>query len=353
MKTGEKPASFLMTGRLFAATLGLFALTLSASIAATYAWYTVRDFARIDRISMSLNDDSELLIGMKDESGVIQYGESLKDDDFRKVDENYDSNINLKDVSSMFSSQWLNENKDPDLKTPILRAPYGKSSSTTMTEAATGGYLQFATYFRSNVPCHLYLGPGTKATPIERWNKSIAGQNNWSEEELNHVLDCVRVSFYSKEGFYIAEPGQKASSHTKFGGPLQAKTLDGYYDYVDGKETMYGEFEGEPTYKPAPEQDVAEYEDDTAFHAKHKAGVEIVDPTSVTIAEEVTRPLNDFIFWKTATAGDAICLGTLTPDEDYRLVISVYLEGWDVDLTEALATGKFSLDLTFVGLMDI
>ena len=350
-RKGKRP--YVMPAKLFAATLGLFALTLGSSVAATYAWFQVRDFARIDQISMSMRDDSSLLIGLKDEDGHIEYKSSLSEADLALADPDYEANTYLKDVSSMFSSSWLDAPGDPDGKTPILRMPYAKEEGTTITSPATRGFLQFETYFRSNVACHLYLDDATKAVPLERWNREIADKTDYTEEELNQVLDCVRVSFYSKEGFVIAEPGQKQSSNTKFGGPLQAKSLDGYYDSVDGKETMYGEFSGEPSYLPAPEEDLVPYEDDTSFHAKHKAGVEIVDPTSVDVATEKTLPLDDMLYRGGPSGKKATCLGTLSPNEDYRLVISVYIEGWDVDLTDALATGKFRLDLSFVGLMDI
>ena len=350
-KKGNRP--YIMPGRLFAATLGLFALTLTTSVAATYAWFQVRDFARLDQISMSLHDDSVLEIGYKDHEGKMVYKQGLNESDFRIIDEHYDENTYLKDVSSMYGGLWLNKEVDPDEKTPILRLPYAKEETTTITSPATKGFVQIETYFRCSSPCHLYLDKDTKAVPIERWNKELAKQTNYTEEELNAVLDCVRISFYSKEGFHIAEPNVETSSHTKFGGPLQAKTLDGYYDQVDGKETMYGEYSGIPSYLPAPEEDLIPYEDDSAFHAKHKAGVEILDVSSVDIAEEKTVPLKDFLYQGGPTAKEAICLGTLSPNEDYRLVISVYIEGWDLDLTDALATGKFRLDLSFVGLMDI
>ena len=346
-------SSFRMSGKLFAATLGLFALTLSTSIAATYAWYSVRDFARIDRITMNLNDSSELSIGLKDETGHINYKQDISQEDLMAADPNYTRDSSLKDVSSMFASSWLDQDIDPDLKTPILRAPYMQSEGTTMTEQATSGYLQFEVFFKANVACHLYLGEDTKATVLERWNHAIAAQTDYDEEELNRVLDCARVSFYSKEGYHIIELGQDEVSHTKFAGPLQAKSLDGYYDYVDDKETMYGEFIGEPQYLEALDEDLAEYEDDSAFHAIHKAGVQRVDATSVAPVMEQTHLLDEFIFHNTSSGRGVIPLGTLHPSEDYRLVISVYLEGWDLDLTDALATGKFSLDLSFVGLMDI
>lgn len=346
-----KGTPFSYSGKLFALAFGLFALTLSSSVAATYAWYKVRDFARIDQISMGFSDSAHLQAGLRLEDGTIDYKNVLNEDDFRLADPDYDKNIHLKEVSSMFSSAWLNSKET--VKTPVLRRNYASSSSKTMTEPAENGFVQIEAFFRSDVACHLYLDSHTVCRPMERFNAALASENGYDEEELNKVLDCVRVSFYSEEGFYIAEPGQKTSSHTRFGGPLQAHNDQGYFDYEDDKEILYGEYEGTPKYLPALEEDSPEPENKSAFNARHKAGVAIVDPDSVDYAIEETHPLDDFLFQGGPTAGDAICLGTLSPDEDYRLVISVYIEGWDLDLTDTLAAGKFSLDLSFTGLMDI
>lgn len=350
MKKG-KASYFSNSGKLFVAAFGLFAFTLFSSVTATYAWYKVRDFARIDQLSMAFSEDATLEMGLRQEDGTIDYKQVLNADDFRKVDPHYDSNTNLKDVSSMFSSEWLAEQNE-DTK-PILHRSYATSKEHTKTEAATEGFLQYETYFRSKVPCHLYLTENTSARVLERFNHDLAEEYSYNEEELNRVLDSVRVSFYSKEGFHIAEPGQTEASHTRFGGPLQAHNDQGYFDYADGKEILYGEYEGEPTYLPALEEDSPEPENKSAFNAKHKAGVERVDVSSVSFAEEESRPLSDFLLGKAPTGKDAICLGTLNANEDFRLVITIYIEGWDLDLTDTLAKGKFSLDLNFAGLMDI
>ena len=340
-----------LSGKILVAAIGLFALTLSTSTVATYAWFAVTDFARIEQIGMKLDDSTTMQIGYRQGEGIV-YKDKLTEDDLRIIDPYYDRNVDLKDVTSAFSSSWLNSNEAE--KTPVFRVPYNRSQENGMTEAATEGFVQIEAFLRCSEPCHLYLGYLTEAKVLERWNRDIAQENGYSEEELNKVLDCVRVSFWTKDAFYIAEPGQEEASLTKFAGPLQARNDKGYYDYEDGKEILYGEYEGEPSYLPAGEQDESEYEDASAFHAIHKAGIERVDPSSVTPAVEKSYPLSSFILpEKAANAGDTLCLGTLQPNEDYRIVISVYIEGWDLDLTDNLATGKFSLDLSFVGLMDI
>ncbi len=340
-----------LSGKILAAAIGLFALTLSTSTVATYAWFAVSDFARIEQIGMKLDDSTTMEIGYRQGEGIL-YKDKLTEDDLKVIDPNYERNVNLKDVSSAFSSSWLDS--EDEEKTPILRLPYTKSRQNGMTEAATEGFIQAEIFLRCSQNCHLYLGYNTTATVLERWNANVAATTGYSEEELNKVLDCVRVSFLTKDAYYIAEPGQSESSNTVFAGPLQARNDKGYYDYEDGKEILYGEYEGTPTYLPASDVDEKEGEETSAFHAIHKAGIERVDPTSVTPAVEKSYPLSSFILpEKAANAGDTLCLGRLHPNEDYRLVVTIYIEGWDLDLTDTLAAGKFSLDLSFVGLMDI
>ncbi len=340
-----------LSGKILVATIGLFTLTLATSTVATYAWFAVTDFARIEQISMTLDNSNKMEIGYRTAEG-IHYQDKIDENDLRIIDPNYDKNTHLKDVTSAFSSSWLEE--DVESKTPVLRVPYSESQSNTMTEPATKGFIQFEAFLRCNEACHLYLGHKTKATVLERWNREIAATTGYSAEELNHVLDCARFSILTRDVYYIVELGQEKTTKTVFAGPLQARNTFGYYDAQDGKEILYGEYEGTPSYLPAPEEDYKPYEDDTSFHAIHRAGIEMVDTSSVAPAVEQTHVLSELVLPETASeAGDTLCLGTLQPNEDFRVVISVYIEGWDLDLTDTLASGKFSLDLSFVGLMDI
>jgi len=353
MAKKKKEFQFL-TAKMLVGALSLFVIALSSSIAATYAYYLVRDFARVEQLNIGLADTGHLRIGLEDGEGNVEYGSKVGPEQLRKANADYDKNTYLQEVSSMFSSAWLQDESVPAAeKVPLLRKPYSESTSDTMTEAAEGGYLQYALHFICDEPCHLYLDASTKAEVLERWNKNLAAQYGYSEEELNRVLDCVRVSFYSEQVFAIAEPGQEEASHTRFGGPLQARNDKGYFDDREGKEILYGEYEGTPTYSPALDQDSEIPTNPSAFDAIHKAGVERVNPESVTYAYEESHPLSAFLHQGGPSAGGAICLGTLQKDVDYRLVVSVYIEGWDLDLTDSLATGKFSLDLQFTGLLDI
>ena len=330
-----------------------FTLLATSSIAATYAWFSIREYARINQISLSTQQGANLEIGYRSTDGDVIYKSQLGEDDFQVIDPHYDTNKNLRDVSSMFQADWLDTNIPANEKTPVLLESYSRSSARTKTPQAKSHFLQFELFFRSSESGHLYLGDDTYLRPSQNDNERVSILKGIPTEKLNNVANAARISFYSENAFYICEANPIQDEPTVFAGPLSIHNQEGYYDHSEGKEILYGSYRGEPQYLPALEFDQADVSSHDSFHAIHKAGVSPIDLSSIEPEIEETNSLQEFIFDGASSITNKKALGPLRANEDFRLVITIYLEGWDKDLTEEVLEGRFDVNLSFALHLDL
>lgn len=318
---------------LFSACGAAAMLGLLTVFSGSRAWFEGEDYGQVERFDVGLGEDSPISIGIKSQDGSLFYKDGLNDDDFRRFDPEFDENLSLQAVSSMFSSLWLAGSEE--IKTPLLRKGYGYGSSADLTEVAQKGFLQFELFFLCPEDCHLYLSPESKAI----------------SDSPSGVLDCARLSLYSKDAFHIARLSEKKKPKTRLGGPLSLLNSP-YYDHLDGKEIAYGERDGDVVYASAAPRDEVET-DESLFPSIHKAGIERVNVLATPFVYEQSKTLAELCFDGSSEGNVDCCLGRITSNEPFRLVASVYLEGWDLDCVDENMHGSFSLDLRFIGHFDV
>lgn len=331
-------------------------LTLSSLATATYAWFDIVTSASLDQIEMTFGGAPTLEMGLKDQDGNIHYASSWNDASLQELDSNYVPFEPLKEVSSMFESSWKNASTDASTAFPLLYEPFYASQDPTSTPVAKEGFLQYEMFFRSDRNLYLFLDEATKISPLSELNRTRAEEINSQTgstlkgSELDQVVDAVRVSFFSETGFYICSPS--GSSSVTYGGLLDLDK-DGYYDYRDGKEIVYGDYAGTPLYGEALEQDSLAPEKPNAFHAKHQKGISPWKHNEVGFQKETAYAVSELSLSKSASYFDASTmkpLAHLKANVPTRLVFTLYAEGWDHHLTEKIASGAFSLHLAFTGL---
>ena len=338
----------------------LLGLALATTATASYAWFDIVTSASIDQLHITFGNGSTLQLGVKGDDGKIVYGSDWTDATLSKQNSSYVPFDGLEEVSSMFSSTWI-DSVDKDTGYPILYEPFYASMSPTSTPQAKSGYLQFELYFLSDRNMYVFLDGSSSIKALESANESRAnqaqseGNSSVTKEKLNEVTKVTRVSFLSNTGYTILSPDKEGT--TKYGGILDVNG-DGYYDYRSGKETLYGEYSGTPIYKDASSSDSPTPDNPNAFLAKHKAGIEELDmeesiDKGLMVAEEKSYTIEELSLDKSASYYDsatmvpiAHCLANVPT----RVVFTLYAEGWDTHLTESVAYGAFSLKLAFTGL---
>ncbi len=353
--------------QLFLVGLLSFSLTLAASVTSTFAWFAVSDSGKVKFMDFNITETHALKIGLKDSSGEVKYYDSLNDNILSEHYPSYHAGSALADTSSMYQDLWLNENTNYETALPVLREAYSKDGNHHSSNVATSGFFQFEFYFLADSDMYLFLDyEDTYAKALHDENlKTASTSKDVTVEELDNIVNATRVSFFSKDGFYIYEPNQLHSSNTTFGGALDATEKDGYYDYDSdtSKEIVYGEYDDESTlvYDEASSTDSdldVPGARATCFNAKHKAGVQRFNynksvENGLSFKKEETYTLEQLSLKDGQGSYDptnVFPIARLKENQATRVVVTIYLEGWDLDVTEAIGNGAFTLALGFTGL---
>lgn len=361
--------SFIRRPRLLYAAFLALAVTLAASVTATYAWFEVSNAAEVTMIQIKPKYDANLSIGMKNADGVIDYGEIIDPEYIKDHDPTYENNKALSPCSSMFKSDWLNEEFDPAVDYPLLSQGY---QTALHAEGKTGiaekkDYIQLEFYFHSSYDSYLYVDPASYFDPLHDVNRIKAEElgtdlnhhRALTGEDLDKITDCIRISFLSESwGYTIMDPNKNGDTY--LAGPLDLDR-QGYYDYdsTSKKELCYGEYlEGkEPTYTDEPlEEDIGDGEYQDSFNSSHRKGTYMISsPQSEYAVEEGAYSFSDLCLKEYQNFNDPTWtkpLAYLPSGEDVRVVVTIYIEGWDTDTIDSIQAGSFALGLTFNALLD-
>ena len=327
---------------------GAFLLALGTSVTATYAWFELTNAQKVSEIGMSVAEGPKLEIGLKQNlSDTIDYYESIGDKELSEHYPSYAPGMELSPVSGMNLNSWYNEETDLAAAFPVL---YSLSSGIPTPIKASQGYLSFETYFRCEESGYLFLDKeGTFLSPNVETNRETEAYYGLEEGSLDAVTKCIRVSFLGNQGYRILDLYK--DGETELAGRLDLNG-DGYFDSLDGQEIVYGSYSGDPIYgeesdnvidngdsQPNSSANIAPFLKDESKENGFTPEIEhsqTIDSLSLDYNEPNFDPATQFP------------LAYLTADEPARLVISLYIEGWDKDASEEVVDGAFNLDLSFV-----
>ncbi len=359
----RKTKTIMSNRNLFLAGILSFGLTFAASVTSTYAWFEVSEHAKVSQLDFSIRDAADFEIGLKNNDGDYDYYRDVNDEILETHFSRYRPNSVLHDLSSNYQSLWLNEDTNPETDFPVLRRAYADKDKPHQIYVAQSGYYQFEFFLKSNRDMYLFLDANhCYAKPLHDLNATTAAAlKNVTAEELDHIVNACRVSFYSSMGFLIWEPNASVGSTTVFGGALDLNG-DGYYDDLDGKEVVYGEYSDDDPliYDEAPTADILPSSDThSSFVATHRAGIapfnlEKSEAAGLSFAKETTYTLADLSIPEGAGQYDSNTMHpllALKAGVSSRLVVTIYLEGWDLDMIDSIGEGHFTLGLGFQGLV--
>jgi len=354
-KRGIRKSTLLLTG------LSIFGVSLATSVTATYAWFTISATHHLNNLNIIIKSDPTLMLGLEDAEGRPSYD----DNEFTNSDLN-SGDVTLKDVSGMYSSVWQNE--QTVRRTPTFRAAYRGSGNHRESRVAEDGYVQKVFYLLGSEDMDIYLAGDDDASyvrPNNPANQEISAQMSTNEEEfdrtveeLDRVVDAARVSFCTDTSYVVAAPG--AYQRTLYGGVLDLNG-DGYYDYnAENEEILYGEYV-DHSIRYNENMEESDPLKVSCFEANHKPGVEMVDieDSNQHIAVENAIPFDaltlskeDYnLHVKDQYGFEKTPICHIKANEDTRLVISIYLEGWDRRMTDKLYSAAFDIKLNFTGLV--
>lgn len=360
----------------------LFSLGVVTSVTSTYAWFTLTSMGAISNLNLTLNYDTSfaLYLSPNRESvdtslsveELLETGALIHEEGGYSREQLGIEGIELNDVSGMFQSKWLNDETiyDQTLLPKLRTAPrfWTADVDASVDPGETNErdtFVQNVFYLQAGEDCSIYLDgskneeTGDLNTYVRAnlaANQKVADETGRDVNKLNKVVNAVRVSFLTTDGYVIADPGDTYET-TYYAGLLDTG-VTGYYDVKDGYEVMYGEYLGEVRYVENERHD-EKFENGDVFTSNHMPGVQIVDP------EQLEDPGNSDLH---AVKEEAVSLESLSYDstkgrkytplctlrkgELKRIVVTIYVEGWDRDMTDAIASASFDIALSFIAVYD-
>ena len=359
--------------KLLAVGAVLFSFGIATGAVATSAWYNLLDIAVVSNLNLKIDmSDAILELGLKKGEDIIWLDENHPDG-FTKEEMGIEDTL-LTDVSGMFESDWLNRSTDMATAFPKFHSRYKPGLSTTNTgfiseqEVEKNIVQQEFIFYSENYDMDIYLDESTSFSPNATLNREKAKEKasnpedevevNRIKEKLDKVIYATRMSLFSEDGYYLINPYKgtdviDGEVETYYGGLLDLNK-DGFYDYLDGKEILYGEFAGDISYSGVGDseddhmKDISKY---NTFQGEHKKDIQKVDISKANIKMENSKPLAYYTLdLKNNPLKDTpIC--RVKKGEQKRVVLSIYVEGWDRHMTDDIASASFDVNIAFTGLV--
>ena len=358
---------------------GVIFVLLITSIANSLAWYPSAREANVEDAILNLKTDFDLKLSTSGNEGTFY--DDLKYDE---KDENGLKAISyFKPVSSMFKEEWMKEK--PDF--PKFRDAYSGSTDTMGVPYLPGyanddqGYYSQEIYISCEESHYITIDPDIEKTNFlanVEYNKISAKRHvkqypyissvDEMKERLDRIVYSLRMSilYVDEEGnynYWIIDPYKEED--TIMAGPLDAtytaacldeENPSGYYStyydhYInDNKEICFGEIYSRDklVYKTSPEQDDSIFSGiPSVFNARHEKGTYALDweASLANMEKGVDYGIEDSITLEEAEKQVLIPVFT---NKITKIVLSFYLEGWDLDNINETMDAGFEINLAFM-----
>jgi len=359
--------------------ISLIILCASATAFST-AWFISSDQLRIDAFELSVNASDDLLISLTNEEDgyTDKIDQSISDDDF------------FIPVSSMMSSNWMKTHSHnpvfyshADRNYNEMDEKDGVKYVIPKESIATEGFYSQEFYLKSEAPKIAYLdtsrGEMTFIKPDILRNEAhcdeliSSGDSQNSKDEiiakLNNLVKSLRISvLIDREDSYdykIFDPYKE--ENVLYGGVVDSDCLGMYDVKVDTSENvnyevLYGEVSNREKILYSYNEETNRKQGSTWIDSGHYANTKTIDlnasiANGVNIAEEqsMTFEENNNIINNLMNSlpadSEKTLLIPLDSNVPTRIVVSIYMEGWDKDNIDSTMGASFNAQLTF-GILD-
>lgn len=341
-----------LTLTLFVGAISLSVATLSMSV----AWYASANRLRIESISITIDCDRQLAISTKPDEG---FKTKLDNDDL------YDCGVFYPVTSG--HTEWLDNRQ----QTPLfyMDTGYSDSESGQISSLMEYGFFSQKLYLKADDNVIVSINPNESfikakkdvnhAYAIQLHERDSSYTVEEYEAQLNHLVNAMRYSVLITDqndyDFIIVDPNK--STDTYYAGILDVNN-DDYYDYYTSSkdgflyERVYGEINDEQYlvydapdyYADSDYKDINE--EPNAFNAKHKRGVHRFNlekslEKGLVIKKEESHTLDEF------SDNTKPFYFPVYKDKPQEIVLSIYIEGWDLDSVNYTMGATFDSSLTF------
>ena len=354
-------------------TIALAALSISL----TLAWYGASDRLNVENLEVSVQAKGNLKVSTSPNH------ESFVEDLTNKDLNNLSDDFLFAPVSTMHKKNWM----DQKAAVPEFYDSSAKevlSSGEPYLEKAEFGFFQRDIYLLTtlkNQYAVLDLADEADGGSFFKTGDNFARAQDlynkyhdvWNlelseiQDKLDSLINCLRVSILVNQGedyhYYIIDPTKNEGDVTYLGGRLD-NDKNGYYDShkdLNGlpKEVIYGEVN---------DRSLIEYDDPVDPNFKDNSGAAVVDeashflsnsfvanskPSVYTYNKEKSKEKGfeiakeESLSLEKLKTDDTSLLIPLVSGEPTKIVLSIYLEGWDLDCINATMGASFNTKLSF------
>ena len=332
---------------VIAIMLGVISLGIT-SLSFSYAWYASSSRVEVSGVDIYIRSERDLRLSQTID-GEYKNDLTYSRDQYGMFDP----------CSSMFQSTWYDQRAETP-KFYKYNNPLIEANGTPRPITADHGLYTQTLFLKVDDDAWITLDKEMiKMDVNEKLNaekaKLLAMQNpEYTEaqylERLNSLKKCLRMSILIPDEdyrYFIIDPYKEGETY--FGGRLDLEKT-GYYSYHsmdDGLlyETVFGEIKNRDKiiYDEASPTDGQLVGELTSFNSATKADVKPFNlekslANGIEIAKEESITLDE--------VEDAIVI-PMYHEKPKRVVVSIYMEGWDLDCTNAHMGSSFDLGLGF------
>lgn len=361
--------------------ISLITATASSLAVSVFAFASASSILQVDDLSISTISPAVIKMGVRNTaSGEIDYYDQITSDNL--VASGYQGLVDktFYPVSSSFKDKWLIKNDSGTYSdvTPMFTKEYPSNGAVEFPgyDLSSKDYLSMEIFLKeedlNSRDVNIYLKDLTvkannsanlqKAKELSRQNNAVV-----TEDQLDKIADCIRVSILTDTDYYIIDPNK--SGTTVLAGRLNVSDADEYYDtygtnYQDyilscsTKEALYGEYTGtydKLVYDQASDTDSGLTDNSlqsSAFNAKTKAGISPLNvaesvKNGIELKEEDSVSSDKLIYASDSSSNTPLV--SLSAGESHRIVISYYVEGWDLDCTNLVQYASFTSTFGLTG----
>ena len=333
---------------MIASILGVISIGVT-SLSFSYAWYASSSRVQLSGVDIAIRSERNLTISS-----------SLKGDYSEMLEYEQKDVVGLfNPCSSMYRDTWTAEQRE---STELYRydAPIIGPNGEPKYSLATSGLFQKTVFIKADDDVYLTLDKdmilvSEDKAKNEEQAKAIASKYpELSHEEiverLGSLKKCLRIAILDPDpecyGFYVIDPYKEGITY--LGGRLDLAKTSYYSSYTkEGQayETIYGEVNNRDkiVYDEALSEDRDTTGELTSFNAKSRAGVHPFNyEESVKNGMEIVKEQSLMI----EEVEDQIIIPVYN-ETPKKLIVSIYMEGWDLDCTNAHMGGSFDVSLAF------
>lgn len=363
---------------ILSSLIGVTAL-IAVSLSLSLAWYSSGDRLAISSVDLTLKTDPLLKVSTSNDLSTFVDSIDLNSDEYDEGSEKF----LFKPVSTMYRDDWLKNNaREPEFYDSSFVAVVDGDNKLE----ATKGFYTKKLYLLTEQ--NYYVGLDIKKSLFEndeaanhlralefhasKENEELQLSVEQIEESLNKLKNCLRVSIlindveddrYINNRFNIINPTKEENEKVYFGGLLDNDN-DGYYDTVPSldtnnnpvkKEFIYGEINNRSLVK-YNDPEIPGHDDErlpsaaqfhgNSFRGEHMKSAYTFDKEGSTannleFKEEGAMSLSEI---------EDFDKGIIIPcyaNQPREIILSIYLEGWDLDCINGTMGASFNTKLSF------